>query len=81
MKLHLGSVHKNKVVFTLMKIVNLHPENLMKYVRLLSYYQTWELNTILKFVSKLVQVHMFIQTHVLQLCEFSSLVHREFYGW
>jgi hypothetical protein len=46
MKLHLGSVHKNKVVFTLMKIVNLHPENLMKYVRLLSYYQTWELNTI-----------------------------------
>lgn len=43
MKLHLGSVHKNKVVFTLMKIVNLHPENLMKYVRLLSYYQTWEL--------------------------------------
>ena len=45
MKLHLGSVHKNKVVFILMKIVHLHPENLMKYVRLLSYYQTWELNT------------------------------------
>jgi hypothetical protein len=35
MKLHMGSVHKNKVVFKLMKIVNLHPENLMKYVILL----------------------------------------------